>query len=140
MTATAWTRTKGKAAFGRRRQSVPVLVCDAAPGIALQEGEWADFAASKGKAQLDVKAGYRPMVLASGAACGPVFEDLDKAAKYAVAVSALTDWSTMGVDVPGPLYAKLMRLWYPAAGKKLTAAMRKELARLEAETVEVAHV
>lgn len=139
MTATAWTRTKVKAAIGRRKLRVPGLVSESAPGIALQEGEWADFDASKNKPTLDVKHGYRPIVIATGAICGPIFEDLDKASEYAVAVSKLADWHTAGWEVPGPLYAQLMRLWYPAAGKKLTASIKRKLAALEAKPEGVAN-
>ncbi len=119
---------------GGRKISVDALFSDAAPGIALHAGQWLDLEGSKGKSQVDTASGWRPYTVDNGAACGPIFYDLEKASAYAISVAALTDWNTVGKLVPAPLYAKLMRLWYPAAGKKLTKAMRAELAQMEGET------
>lgn len=133
MTApTVWTRTKAKIAMqGKRKLTVPALVSTAAPGIALQEGEWADFARSEGKETLDIRVGWKPFVLATGAAVGPVIDTLEAASAYAVTVAALADWSTTGPEVPPPIYAKVMRMWHEAAGEPLTPEKEQALAEME---------
>ena len=133
MTApTVWTRTKAKIAMqGKRKLTVPALVSASAPGIALQEGEWADFKNSEGKKTLDISVGWKPFVLATGAAVGPVISTLEAASAYAVAVAALADWATMGPEAPPPVYAKVMRLWYEAADEPLTPEKEQVLAKLE---------
>jgi hypothetical protein len=132
MSAVVWIQEKIKTRVSGRKRTIKAFVSTSSPGIALQEGEWIDMSEAEGKEQLDTYGGYRPLAMATGAICGPVFTDFDKASEYAVAVAALTDWDAQGVTLPGPLYAKLMRLWYPAAGKTFTPKALEELARLEA--------
>lgn len=132
MSAVVWRKAPAKVAYGRRKVRISAFVSDAAPGIGLQQGEWANFEESEGKADLVVSHGYKAFVLATGAAVGPVIADFTAASAYAVDVSGLRDWINGSAVVEPAVYAKVMRRWFAAAGKEPNAEQQAALDKLEA--------
>jgi hypothetical protein len=133
VTVFAWVQTKAKLTMrGGKREKIDALVSDQAPGIGLQVGQWADFERDKHKANLTLEDGWKPFVLATGAACGPVMNDLGAASKYVRDILPLHDWVS-GAPLSALAYARVMRFWWDASGKPIPAEMLAAIREIEEE-------
>lgn len=126
--------TKGRLAFKmqgmKKAKQFDALFSDAAPGVALHEGQFIDTVRDADKANLEIQLGWRPMIIATGLAIGPTIHNMTAASKYAVRIAALHDWIGGG-ERSTLCDATIMRAWWEVSGKPMPDTVRDAIEKVE---------